>query len=127
MKVIREQLIDAAKTYTDFNQNLTYQPSMKKRIVLVCRFHCFFDSADLRSYCGYFLAICQLCFQFRCVCFYLFYTECKSILSQRFFALTCVCHLFNLLFFSFLILFELHLNSSCSAQQSEMNLFNIIC
>ena len=24
-----------------------------------------FETADLRSYCGHFLAICQLCFEFR--------------------------------------------------------------
>ena len=36
---------------------------MKRRIFLVCLFYCFF-SADLRIFCGYFLAICQLCFNF---------------------------------------------------------------
>ena len=41
---------------------ITYQPSMKRRIFLVCHFYSFFETADLRSYCGYFLAICQLCF-----------------------------------------------------------------
>ena len=46
----------------NFNQNITYQPSMNRRIFLVCLFYCFFETADLRSYCGYVLAICQLCF-----------------------------------------------------------------
>ena len=61
MKVIREQLIEAAKTYTDFNQNVTYQPSMRRQILLVCLFYYFFETVNLRIYCGYFLAICQLC------------------------------------------------------------------
>ena len=43
-----------------FNQNVTYQPSMKRRNFLVCLFLFFFETADKRSYCGYFLAICQL-------------------------------------------------------------------
>ena len=33
MKVIREQLIEAAIIYTDFNQIITYMPSMKRRFL----------------------------------------------------------------------------------------------
>ena len=43
------------------NQIITYQPSIKRRFFcLSCLL--FFETADLRSYCGSFLAICQLCF-----------------------------------------------------------------
>ena len=64
MKVIREQLIEAAKTYTDFNQNITYQNitfNEKTNFFGLSFLLFFFETADLRSYCGYFLAICQLC------------------------------------------------------------------
>ena len=40
MKVIWDQLIEAAKLIPIFNQNITYQPSMKKRFFLVF-FYCF--------------------------------------------------------------------------------------
>ena len=43
------------------NQNITYQPSMIRQIFLVGLFYWFFETADLRVYCGYFLAICELC------------------------------------------------------------------
>ena len=42
MKVIWDQLIEAAITLQIFNQNLTDQPSMKRRIFLLCLFYCFF-------------------------------------------------------------------------------------
>ena len=32
----------AAKTYTDFNQNIAFQRSMKRQIFSVCLFYCFF-------------------------------------------------------------------------------------
>ena len=46
---------------------------MKRRIFLVCLFYCFLETADLRSYCGCFLAICQLCFIFSRAIFMCFY------------------------------------------------------
>ena len=42
MKVIWDQLIEAAITLQIFNQNITDQPSMKRQIFLVCLFYCFF-------------------------------------------------------------------------------------
>ena len=49
-----------SKNILIFNENITYYPSMKRRFfwsVLL-----FFETADLRSNSGYFLAICQLWF-----------------------------------------------------------------
>ena len=58
MKIIREQIIEAAKIYTYFKSNYNISTfNWKYEFFLL-----FFETADLRSYCGYFLAICQLCF-----------------------------------------------------------------
>ena len=68
MKVIREQLIEAAdfKTYTDFISKYNISAFNEKMIFFgLSFFYCFFETADLQSYCGYFLATCQLC----CFCF----------------------------------------------------------
>ena len=52
---------------------ITSQPLMK-RISFFFWCFTFFETADLRSYCGYFLAICQLCFLLllKVVCSYSF-------------------------------------------------------
>ena len=59
MKVIREQLIEAAK-YTDFSSKYNISAFNEKTIFLVC-LHCL-GTADLRSNCGFFLAISQSCY-----------------------------------------------------------------
>ena len=64
MMVIREQLIEAAKTYTDFKSKYNISAFNEKTNFFGLSFLLFFETADLRSYCGYFLAICQLCLIF---------------------------------------------------------------
>ena len=83
MKINREQLIEAAETYTDFQSKYNISDLNEKTIFLFCLFHCFFETADLRSYCGYFLALCPLCTtgfysnrSFNGLCFY--FVSCES-------------------------------------------------
>ena len=52
MKVIREQLIEAAIQI--FIQNITYQPSMRRRVFLVCLFYCFFILPIYESIADFF-------------------------------------------------------------------------
>ena len=50
--------------YGFFNQNKNISALNEKKNFFGLSFYCFFETADLRSYCGYFLAICQLCLLF---------------------------------------------------------------
>ena len=53
-----------SKTYTDYYSKYNISGFNEKTIFFVLFFTVFFETADLRSYCGYFLAICQLCLYF---------------------------------------------------------------
>ena len=60
MKVIRKHLIEAAQTCTDFKSK--YNMSAFNEDEFFGLSLLFFETADLRIYRGYFLAICQLCY-----------------------------------------------------------------
>ena len=53
--------MEAAKTYTDFQSKYNISAFKEKTNFFGLSFLLFFETADLQSYCGYILAICQLC------------------------------------------------------------------
>ena len=57
-------LIEAAITYTDFKYKYNISALIEGRFFWSV-FLLFFETEDLQSFCGYFLAICQLCSSFR--------------------------------------------------------------